>query len=145
MSKPAVRPGGIIGDMACIHREVLIAVDPARAWDALRDWGALHERLAPGFIRDVRLDGEDRIVTFDTGAVLREVLVDRDEERRRLAWTIVDGPYTHHHGVAEVHDAGHGRTRFVWITDLLPEELAAPTAQSMDRGLAAIRATLERA
>ena len=131
--------------MACIHRETIIDVDPAQAWDALRDWGALHERLARGFVRDVRLDGEDRIVTFDSGAVVREVLVDRDDERRRLAWSIVDGPYTHHHGVAEVRDAGEGRTRFVWTTDVLPDATAAPTADSMDRGLAAIRATLEAA
>jgi hypothetical protein len=131
--------------MACIHRETIIDVDPAQAWDALRDWGALHQRLAPGFVRDVRLDGEDRIVTFDSGAVLREVLVDRDEERRRLAWTIVDGPYTHHHGVAEIGEADGGRARFAWTTDVLPHALAAPTAENMDRGLAAIQATLESA
>jgi Polyketide cyclase / dehydrase and lipid transport len=129
--------------MASIHRETIIDVDPAQAWDALRDWGALHERLARGFAVDVRLDGQDRIVTFAGGAVLREVLVDRDEERRRLAWAIVDGPYTHHHGVAQVHDADGGRTRFTWTSDLLPDALEGPTADSMDQGLAAIRATLE--
>jgi len=120
-----------------------IAAAPADVWDALRDFGALHRRLAPGFVTDTKLDGNDRIVTFGSGAVLRERLVDRDDERRRLAWSIVDGPYTHHNGVAEVHENPDGTTRFAWTTDLLPDELATPTRASMQLGLETIRRTLE--
>jgi hypothetical protein len=58
--------------------------------------GALHERLVPGFAVDTRLDGDDRIVTFANGTVLREILVDLDDEACRLVWSVVDGPYTHH-------------------------------------------------
>ena len=75
-------------------------------WAALRDWGALHVRLAPGFALDTRLEGEDRIVTFFNGAVARERLVDRDEQARRLVWSIVDGPYAHHNGAAQVFAEG---------------------------------------
>ena len=32
--------------MASIRREVVIDSEPDVVWDALRDWGALHERLA---------------------------------------------------------------------------------------------------
>jgi hypothetical protein len=67
--------------MACVRKEVLIETPPANAWAALRDWGALHERLVPGFVVDARLDGEDRIVTFFNGAVARELLVDLDATR----------------------------------------------------------------
>jgi hypothetical protein len=129
--------------MASIRRETLIDCRPEDAWDALRDFGAIHVRLAPGFVTDARLDGPDRIVTFFTGTVLREVLVDRDDDARRLAWSIVDQPYTHHNGVAQVFDGPDGRTRFLWVTDLLPNEIAERTAAMMDRGLAVIKETLE--
>src|SRR4051794_7865092 len=101
--------------MASIHKEILIDASPGDVWDALRDWGALHERLAPGFVVDTRLDGDDRTVTFFNGAVVRELLVDLDKEARRLAWSIVDGPYTHHNGSAQVLPDGNSGTRFVWI------------------------------
>jgi hypothetical protein len=130
--------------MATIHHEMLIDARPADVWDALRDWGALHERLAPGFAVDARLDGTDRIVTFFTGSVLRERLISLDDDARRLAWSIVDGPYTHHHGVAQVFAAGDTGTRFVWVTDLLPDEAADRTAAMMRHGLAVIRETLAR-
>jgi Polyketide cyclase / dehydrase and lipid transport len=129
--------------MASIRRETLIDCSPEHAWEALRDFGAIHVRLAPGFVTDARLDGPDRIVTFFTGTVLREVLVDRDDDARRLAWSIVDQPYTHHNGVAQVFDGPDGRTGFVWVTDLLPNEIAERTAAMMDRGLAVIKETLE--
>ena len=130
--------------MACIRKEILIHASPEQVWAALRDWGALHERLAPGFVVDKRLDGDDRIVTFFNGAVARERLVDLDDQARRLVWSIVDGPYTHHNGSAQVFAAGEHAARFVWIADLLPNELAASTGEMMERGTNAIKETLER-
>ncbi|HTZ86247.1 MAG TPA: SRPBCC family protein [Solirubrobacteraceae bacterium] len=131
--------------MARIHQEILINADPAEVWSALGDWGALHERLVPGFVVDTRLDGEDRIVTFANGAVMREVMLDRDDSARRLAWTIVDGPYTHHTGCAQVFEAGPGRARFVWIAYVLPEEVVEPTAEAMAEGTRVVKRTLEAA
>jgi hypothetical protein len=113
--------------MASIRKERIIEATPEQVWSALRDWGALHERLVPGFAVDTRLDGADRIVTFFNGAVARERLVDLDEDGRRLVWSIVDGPYTHHNGAAQVLAGENGSARFVWVADLLPEELAAVT------------------
>src|SRR6478735_1870260 len=88
--------------MASIHLERTIEASPDDCWAALRDWGALHERLVPGFVVDAQLDGEDRVVTFFNGAVARERLIDLSDEDRRLVWSIVDGPYTHHNGAAQV-------------------------------------------
>jgi hypothetical protein len=129
--------------MASIRIETLINANPEKVWSALRDFGALHERLAPGFATDARLDGDARIVTFFNGSVLREVLVDRDDEARRLVWSIVDGPYTHHNGAAHVSAEGQDHARFVWVADLLPNELAEPTAELMRQGSAVIKKTLE--
>lgn len=129
--------------MASVRTEITVAVSVERAWDALRDWGALHERLVPGFAVDTRVEGGDRIVTFANGAVYRERIVAVDEDRRRLVWSIVDGPYTHHNGAAHVSAAPGGGTRFEWVADLLPDELAAPTRAAMERGTAVIKTTLE--
>jgi uncharacterized protein YndB with AHSA1/START domain len=129
--------------MASIRKEIAVEAPPEQVWDALRDWGALHERLVPGFVVDTKLDGEDRIVTFFNGATVREILIDRDEEARRLAWSIVDGPYTHHNGVAQVFAEGDGRCRFVWTADLLPDAAAGPTAEMMERGAEVVKETQE--
>jgi hypothetical protein len=130
--------------MASIRKHVTITAHPDEVWAALRDWGALHERLVPGFAVSTELDGDDRIVTFFNGAVARERLVDLDEDARRLVWSIVDGPYSHHNGAAQVL-AGEDdtTTRFVWVADLLPNELAEPTDQLMERGIATVKTTLE--
>jgi hypothetical protein len=131
--------------MASIHKEIEIDARPEDVWDALRDWGAIHQRLVPGFVVDARLDGPDRIVTFFNGAEARELLVDLDDDARRLAWSIVDGPYTHHNGVAQVFAIDEGRCRFVWVADLLPDAAAAVTAEMMERGIGVVKQTLEAA
>jgi hypothetical protein len=131
--------------MARIHHEVLIDAEPGEVWSALRDWGALHERLVPGFVTNTQLDGEDRIVTFANGAVMREALLDCDDDARRLAWTILGGPYTHHTGCAQVFAAGAERSRFAWIAYVLPEETAAPTSAAMAQGVEIAKQTLEAA
>ncbi|AII09754.1 SRPBCC family protein [Rhodococcus opacus] len=134
--------------MSYIYESTHIDVTPVAAWDALRDWGALHTRLAAGFVTASvidRDDRDDRVITFFDGSVVRERLVSCDEDARRLAWSIVDGPYLHHHASAQVSDDGTGATVFVWIADILPATLAGRTAQMMELGIDAVRRTLESA
>ena len=45
------------GTVATIYKEILIDAPAEEVWDALRDFGALHERLVPGFVVD---DGRAR-------------------------------------------------------------------------------------
>ena len=131
--------------MPSIRKEIQIDAPPEKVWDALRDFGALHERLVPGFVTDCRMDGPDRIVTFANGAVMREVLIDLDDDDRRLVWTIVDGPYRHHQGAAQVLTVGEG-SRFVWTADLLAEDdVVAQTNEAMKAGIATVKKTLEAA
>jgi carbon monoxide dehydrogenase subunit G len=129
--------------MASIHREVAIRADPAAAWDALRDVGALHRRLAVGFATDVRMEPGARVVTFANGLVARELIVDVSDADQRVVWSVVGGRMTHHNASAQVLPDGAGGTRFVWIADLLPDEVAPGVAAMMDQGLAAIKRTLE--
>jgi hypothetical protein len=132
--------------MASIVKEVVIDTRPRDLWAAVRDFGALHERLVPGFVIDCRLEGPDtRIVTFFTGAVAREVLISIDDAARRLAYSVVEGPlgFTHHNASCQVFADGEDRARFVWITDLQPDDLATRTAQLMDHGIGVIKQTME--
>lgn len=131
--------------MATIIKEILIDARPEDAWDAVRDFGALHKRLVKGFVTDCRLDGDTRIVTFGNGMVVREPLVGIDEKARRLAYTAVGGRTTHYNASAQVFAEGKDRTRFVWIIDLLPNELAGPIGAMTEQGANAIKQTLESA
>jgi uncharacterized protein YndB with AHSA1/START domain len=129
--------------MATIRKEITIDVPPEDAWSALRDWSALHTRLAPGFVTDLQLDGQDRVITFFNGAVVRERLVTIDEQERRLVWSIIEGPYAHHNGSAQAHTASGDATRFVWTADVLPDDLAQRTEAMMEHGINMIKETLE--
>ena len=131
--------------MASIRREVRIAARPETAWDALRDVGALHTRLVPGFVTDTKLEPGARIVTFGNGMVVRERLLDVDETHQRVAWSAESALMTHHNASAQVFPDGPGRCRFVWIADLLPDEAAPAIAGMIEQGIAIIQKTLEAA
>ncbi len=129
--------------MASVHREIVIWRGPAEVWDALADVGALPTRLAPGFVTDCRLETGARIVALANGMSARELIVDVDGERQRVAWSAVGGRLTHHNASAQVFAAGDGASRFVWIADFLPDEHAPAIAAMIDHGLAAIALHLD--
>jgi carbon monoxide dehydrogenase subunit G len=129
--------------MASVHREMVIERPPAEVWDALADVGALHTRLVPGFVTDCRLEPGARVVTFANGLVARELIVDVDAERRRVAWSVVGGRLSHHNASAQVFAEGAHATRFVWIADFLPDEHAPSIAAMIDHGMAAMKRHLD--
>ena len=134
--------------MASIIRETHIDASASDVWDAVRDFGAVDKRLVPGFVIESSLDGDTtRIVTFFNGRTAREVLVGVDDDSRRLAYSVTKGPLgaTHHNSSAQIFDGGEHGSRFVWITDVLPDELAVSVGELMDRGIAVIKQTLESA
>jgi len=131
--------------MASIRKEILIDARPDKVWDAIRDVGALHERLVPGFVVDTRLEEGARVVTFGNGVVARELIVDLDDAARRLVWAVVDSPrLTHHNASVQVFADGERRSRVVWIADVLPNEIAGYMAGLLDQGLGVMKKTLER-
>lgn len=129
--------------MASIRREIQVAAVPARVWDALRDVGRIHERLVQGFVTDCRLDGDARLVTFANGMTVRERIVDVDDAQRRVVWSAVGEPFTHHNASVQVFPDGADHTRLVWIADLLPNELETQIGAMIDQGMAAMKRTLE--
>jgi len=128
--------------MASIRKEAILSTAPDAAWDALRDVGAVHTRVAVGFVTDCRMDGPDRIVTFANGLTARELIVDVDDAARRLAYSARSERLKHHSASFQVFAEGAG-CRIVWIADVLPHEAAAAVGQMMDAGVAAMRKTLE--
>ena len=130
--------------MASIHREIEISVPSSRAWSALRDVGALHTRLVPGFVVDTRLEPGARVVTFGNGRVVRELIVGVDDAQRRVAWSVKDEPFRHHNASAQVFDVAPDRCRFVWVADVLPDELGGFVTGLIEQGLGVIRSTLEK-
>jgi carbon monoxide dehydrogenase subunit G len=130
--------------MASIRREFLIEARPEDVWDAVRDVGALHTRLVPGFVTSCKLEQGARIVTFGNGMTVKELIVDLDDKARRLAWSATGGRLTHHNASMQVFAHGDNRTRAVWTADLLPDEMAKPIAAMIDQGCAAMKKALER-
>ena len=129
--------------MAAITKQVDIDRAPDQVWDAVRDWGAVHQRLCPGVLTDTVVEGEARIVTFANGLVARELIVAVDDEARRLVWAVVGTQLlSHHNGAMQVLAQGDG-SRIVWTADLLPHGAAGQVAGLMDLGCAAMKRTLE--
>jgi uncharacterized protein YndB with AHSA1/START domain len=128
--------------MASIRLEMSLTADPAKVWDAVRDIGSIHTRLAPDFVTDVKMDGDARIVTFANGMVAKELIVDVDDAARRLVWSVVGGRMTHHNGSLQTFPEGSG-CRVVWIADILPHDLKAPIQGMMQQGMNAMKKKLE--
>ncbi len=130
--------------MATIIQETVVDARAEEVWAALRDFGALHERLAPGFVVDTQVDGDVRTVTFANGGVARELLVGVDEGARRLAYSVIESglSFTHHNASATVVPEGEDRCRFVWVADVLPDEVAPVVAGMMAQGIEVMRRTL---
>lgn len=131
--------------MPTIHHEIDVDAEPALVWDAVRDVGALHTRLVPGFVTATEMleetDVPTRRVTFATGTVLDEVIVTVDDEQRRLVWSIQG--VQHHNGALRV-SSRPGGARVTWTADVLPAALAERFSPFMARGLAVMKATLEQ-
>ena len=91
--------------MTTVRKQVIIDASPDAVWDAMRDVGALHTRLVPGFVTDTRLETPDvRVVTFFNGMIIREPIISLDDDLRRIAWTASGDnlPFTHYNSAAQV-------------------------------------------
>jgi hypothetical protein len=131
--------------MASIHKDIPLDAQADDVWAAVRDFGALHQRLNPGFVVDCRLDGNTRIVTFHNGNVVREEFVDCDEARRRLVYAIIGSErVSHYNGSVQVFGDNDSRSRIVWVIDVLPNEIAPYISSQMDLAVVAMQKTLDR-
>src|SRR5689334_14821584 len=129
--------------MGSIRREVVTTAGVDHAWAAVRDVGALHTRLVPGFVVDTTLEGRDRIVTFHNGLVARESILEINDATRRVAWAVVGGALTHYNGSAQVLGNQDGSATVIWIADFLPDEAAPTIERMMSDGASAMKSALD--
>ena len=130
--------------MATLVKEIVTSATPEQAWDAIRDIGALHTRLVPGFVVATALVPGGRRVTFGNGLQVEEPIIGCDESRRRLAWTSVGEalPFRHYNASAQVVEHERG-SRVAWTVDLLPDEAADFVWPMMEQGMAVMKQTLD--
>jgi hypothetical protein len=101
--------------VATIRSELKTRAPASDVWSAIRDIGALHTRLVPGFVTDTKLEPGARIVTFINGMVVREPIVTLDDEARRLVWT----------------------------ADFLPDDASGFLSKAIEAGMAAMQRSLD--
>jgi len=130
--------------MASIAKEIVTTASPQAAWDAIRDVGALHTRLVPGFVTATELIPGGRRVTFGNGLVVDEPIIDSNDNLRRLVWTAVSDamPLTHYNSSVQVYERDGG-SRIVWTADLLPDEAARTVEPMMEQGAKVMAKTLD--
>jgi len=130
--------------MASITRQVSISVPSAFAWDAVKDIGALHSRLARGVVIETKLVPGARLVSFNNGTTVKEPILGLDDARMRLAYSIVDIPVVHYSASLQVVQRGNIECTIVSTTDLLPDEAANRVAPMVEQSLQAMKRTLEQ-
>lgn len=131
--------------MGSITKEVLTDANPDAVWDAIRDIGALHTRLVPGFVVDTQLVPGGRRVTFASGRTVEEPIVSSSDSLRRLVWTAKaeDSPFTHYNGCVQVHARAAGGSRVEWTADFLPDTVAPVLDSMLNAGATAMQRALQ--
>lgn len=125
--------------MASIHVEATVDLPADELWARVSDAGNVSVLL--DVVTESSLDGDIRSCTLADGRALTERIIAVDHDRRRVAYTVVEGmPVEYHAASMQVLDAGDGRATLRWITDVAPDEAAerlGPLFEVEMEGLAA--------
>lgn len=127
--------------MASMTVESELTCPAERAWSLLADFSAPHKAFA-GVLTGARLEEGGRVVTFANGMEVREILVDLDGARRRVAYAVVGGRFTQHAAAMQIVEDGRG-CRFLWTSDFLPNEATPLVEGLMRQGAAAFAQAAE--
>jgi len=131
--------------MASIRTEFVIEADAERVWKTIGNWENGPAEMASGHVVSSRADGPVRVVTFADGRTARERLITRDDEARRIVYSVIGDTVRPDHDNAVMHIVADGerRCRLVWSRDVLPDELAQPLLAAMREAGPIIKRTLE--
>lgn len=128
--------------MASIFREITVYARADAVWSAVRDVGAIQSKLAPGVVASACVVDGVRHVAFANGLKIDELIISIDEGTKRVVYS-VQGRAKHHQASMQVVEDGPDHCRFIWITDVLPDDAASRFADVMDQALPVIKHTLE--
>ena len=129
--------------MATADVDFELDLPASQAWELIADFGS-PPRIAPGFVRGCVVEGDERIVTFESDMVVRERLITSDPERRRLSYCVVGEPFQHHNASMQVIALGCERSVIRWTADMAPQELQPLVQSMMEEGARAIVAEQHR-
>ncbi len=129
--------------MATVRKELHLKASADAVWAAFEDTGAIHKRLAQGFVTDTEIQPGGRLVTFANSMTAFEAIITVDPAARRLAYAVTGSPgLTHHSASFEVIPDGSG-CRVAWLADFLPDTAVGTVAGMMEVGAAAMARTLD--
>jgi hypothetical protein len=130
--------------VATVRAEIDIDADADEVWKAIGDFAAGPELMAPGFVTGCQVEGDIRVVTFASGTVARERLIGIEQEQRRISFSIIGDTVQPEHDNAsmQVIALEPGCSRFVWIHDVLPDELGEAFHANMLQAIGIIRNAL---
>lgn len=129
--------------MASIWWEEPIGAPADTAWQALRRTDQAHCLFSPVLV-DGKMEDDVREVTFSNGMIVQERIIDVDDQRRRLVYTVLD-MFEHHSASMQIVPVDEETCRFVWITDFLPAERRETVLPLVQQGSRALAANLEKA
>lgn len=127
--------------MASIIKEVELPTRPDVAWAMLRDVGAA-DKAFPGVLVSSCLEDGVRTVNFANGMKARERIINIDDDHRRSAYSVIEGRFSHHHASMQILPGTEGGSRFLWISDFLPDEAEPLVRGLVDQGAAAFQQAL---
>jgi carbon monoxide dehydrogenase subunit G len=129
--------------VATIYREFDVEAPVHKVWEAISDVGAVNKLIT--FLGEVTLVGDRRTCELGDMGKLEELIVTVDEENRRVAYSIRESPFNmlHHSASMQTFPNGNDGSKFVWITDVYPDEAAGPQlVDAVDASVESIKAAL---
>ena len=130
--------------IATIYREAEIDVSVDKLWEALSDVANVDKLLS--YLESAEIDGDFRTCAMDGGGELRELIVSIDQERRRVAYSIVEGPFGFEHHSSSWRAVADGdKAVFIWETDVMPHSIAEVLEPVIDQSINDIRDAIESA
>ncbi len=118
--------------MGTIYLSAKLTGSPVAAWDVLERYTRSENHIFSVAVGE-RADGEYRVVTTADGGEVWERNVSVDPEHMRASYTIPGVPGAeHHHASMQIVDGGDGTYTLVWVTDMLPHQLAEAMAPMYD-------------
>jgi hypothetical protein len=121
--------------------EAKIAAPPDEVWALVGRFDGLHEWM-PG-IDASELDGDVRKLQT-MGMEIHEQLKERDEDARRISYTIVKAPMPLEHHLATITVIADGDgSILVWEYDVRPDEMAGAMGPVYEGSVQAVKARFE--
>jgi mxaD protein len=127
--------------MASAEVRVTIDRSPDDVWALVGDFGGIAGWM-PG-VESCEVDGDVRNLSL-MGMAIAERLIERDEDDRRLTYSIAEAPMPLDHHVAVVAVTGDGDASTVtWSVEVTPDEMLELMTGAYQGALDAAKAKLE--